>query len=643
MGWMDQPAVGGTAGEAGGQPTPETSLMYGQPVIEEAPPPPRPMWDTGDVAKSTVSGLARGTAGMGDFDTNIASLATRLAEKLTGRDIPELAEKDIASMMPGSRFKPQGKSFTEAATEAMPSVMQYEPTSVLGGYARTGAEFAPGMLFPAGSGGMGTRLMYNVVAPAVASETAGNVAKELFPENESAEAWARLAGAFMGSPLAKGTELLARASTKPTNIDPAIRTLTRNGVSLTAGDIRRDPRTIALEATAPRTAAIREGQPVQFRDAALRKAGVEIPTDGETVFNVLEAARKDAGRTYSTVTNGLDIIPSRLHVSRIRDISGGYGTNVEAGLQSGTIRQVQDAIENSFRTGAPISPKQFGLWRSAVSKATRSSSPTARQYAIDTLKVMDDVVGRSLAQAGRRDDIALLGQARSRYRDILAIEDALHRAGKLGDEGMFTPTNLANALSVQGKEAFMRGRRGELAELARAGRSRLTPPSAVQPYTGSKLGLGVGLAADALASGAGTYLGMKYFPDNPAIAYGLGPAAGTATEVMRRGVGAAGRNIFASKPVQDIMKVTAMNPASRASGLTGPVAGIASGAIGVPIGEREGRKSGGRVGMPHEAAADQLVMAAERAKKGISKGTESLLDMSDNHIAHALEVANRSI
>jgi len=59
--------------------------------------------------------------------------------------------------------------------------------------------------------------------------------------------------------------------------------------------------------------------------------------------------------------------------------------------------------------------------------------------------------------------------------------------------------------------------------------------------------------------------------------------------------------------------------------------------------EREGRKAGGRVGMPHEAAADQLVMAAERAKKGISKGTESLLDMSDNHIAHALEVANRSI
>jgi hypothetical protein len=59
--------------------------------------------------------------------------------------------------------------------------------------------------------------------------------------------------------------------------------------------------------------------------------------------------------------------------------------------------------------------------------------------------------------------------------------------------------------------------------------------------------------------------------------------------------------------------------------------------------EREGRKSGGRVGVSHDKMADQLVMAAERAKKGISKGTESLLEMPDDHVAHALEVANRSI
>jgi hypothetical protein len=85
------------------------------------------------------------------------------------------------------------------------------------------------------------------------------------------------------------------------------------------------------------------------------------------------------------------------------------------------------------------------------------------------------------------------------------------------------------------------------------------------------------------------------------------------------------------------------DPISRARGyVTAPVSNVAS-QVGAAVEEREGRMAGGRVGMPHDKMADQLVMAAERAKKGISKGTESLLDMSDNHIAHALEVANRSI
>jgi|GEM_PF-2219483 len=58
---------------------------------------------------------------------------------------------------------------------------------------------------------------------------------------------------------------------------------------------------------------------------------------------------------------------------------------------------------------------------------------------------------------------------------------------------------------------------------------------------------------------------------------------------------------------------------------------------------RAERKAGGRVGVNHERIADQLVTAAERAKKGISEDTKPLLDLPDNHIAQALEVANRSI
>jgi len=58
-------------------------------------------------------------------------------------------------------------------------------------------------------------------------------------------------------------------------------------------------------------------------------------------------------------------------------------------------------------------------------------------------------------------------------------------------------------------------------------------------------------------------------------------------------------------------------------------------------GGRTGRATGGRVGVDVEA--DALVRAAERAKKSFNKTTEPLLNAPDNHIAKALEVANKAI
>jgi len=53
---------------------------------------------------------------------------------------------------------------------------------------------------------------------------------------------------------------------------------------------------------------------------------------------------------------------------------------------------------------------------------------------------------------------------------------------------------------------------------------------------------------------------------------------------------------------------------------------------------REPRKSGGRV-----ISADHLVAEVDRAKKRINSETEALLETPDNHVAHALEVANRHL
>jgi len=58
--------------------------------------------------------------------------------------------------------------------------------------------------------------------------------------------------------------------------------------------------------------------------------------------------------------------------------------------------------------------------------------------------------------------------------------------------------------------------------------------------------------------------------------------------------------------------------------------------------DRMGRKSGGRV-EDHDALADRLVAAAERAKKELGSETKPILSMPDEAVQHALEVANRSI
>lgn len=63
---------------------------------------------------------------------------------------------------------------------------------------------------------------------------------------------------------------------------------------------------------------------------------------------------------------------------------------------------------------------------------------------------------------------------------------------------------------------------------------------------------------------------------------------------------------------------------------------------GVATGGRIGRASGGRI-MNHAAVADRLIAAADRAKKTQSKGTETLLNHSDDAIASALEIANSHI
>ena len=123
-----------------------------------------------------------------------------------------------------------------------------------------------------------------------------------------------------------------------------------------------------------------------------------------------------------------------------------------------------------------------------------------------------------------------------------------------------------------------------------------------------------------------------------------------------RGMGLAGLSAFTGSPLHGIAGAVVASP--RLAGMTSYGMGLSNRATNKVLkappaivsnalsefGEdpRMGRKRGGAV-KSHDMAADQLVRAAERAKKGWSAETEPLLNQSDDAVAHALEVANRSI
>ena len=120
----------------------------------------------------------------------------------------------------------------------------------------------------------------------------------------------------------------------------------------------------------------------------------------------------------------------------------------------------------------------------------------------------------------------------------------------------------------------------------------------------------------------------------------LGTTAAVATPLInaaKQGVRSYAMNPMVQKYLQNQLVNSTSGVGSIGSALNAGKASLPS-----AIQDRQDRKSGGRVS-PHDADADQLVRAAERAKKGWSAETEPLLQQSDEAVAHALEVANRSI
>lgn len=593
-----------------------------------------------DMAKSFGSRFVRGASSFADMPSDIVQGGMRMAERATGYDIPDWAERGIVATLPGGMSRAfSGESSKEAMTRNFPSVMGYESKTTPGKYAGAVGEFIPGAM--AGPGGIARNIITGGVLPALGSEFLGQTFEG--SSNKYVEPAARLAGAILGGFGSNIVEGIGRRVISPgggaaPELLAAADTLKKAGVDVTAGRKTGSPSILAAEGDTALGQAFFGAAPdspqmQQFTAAGMKTLGSNARLATPEAMN---AAQKNIVNRMQSAVAGFDVQPTFSLIDELAQAKKGYFPNTNATVRPPIIEDIISEVSNAARSGQPIPASTMAEWRSALGKHLYSTDNFVADAAYSVRSALDDAIENSMMAAGQPEKMAAWRQSRDEYRNFLAMEAALKPNKERGILGIVTPQDLMNAVAKQDRRGVITGRRGEISDLARSGILAAKPLPAPRgnqalrgaaPLTEGLISLPAGFGALQAAS----FLGMG--PVGTALTTGVAmgvPAADAARRaVMRMAMNPMVQKYLGNQLVNRQIPSSAVAPAVR-------------GAASSLYLDREGRKSGGRVSS-HEMAADQLVRAAERAKRGLSAHTEGLLNTPDEAVASALEIANRSI
>jgi hypothetical protein len=648
--------------------TPESNAAVSS-IVSRMPEDQRPKtWaETGeDIAKSVGSGLVKGTTALADApdfvgSTNAAA-ANWVAKNMFGSELSPSTMHRIRSFgIPGVMGNPiysvTGQNVTGHATDYAPDVMGYEPKTDPGKYLGKGAEFVPGAVF--GPGNVLKNVVVQGIIPGLASEAAGQMT-----EGTKYEPYARFAGALTGGIGANMLENGLRGAISPgggaaaDDLAHAAR-LRAAGTDVSAGQATKSPNVLAIEANNPVLQSrynVSDSSPqlMDFTTSILKEAGLTDDIAARAAAKpgfignpytaqpqVMSELRASNGALFDAALNGVNIVPLRRLTAPI------YKANSMKGAPT-AIQDAVDLIGDAARRGTTVPARELHRVRSELGKELSSLDYSRRDAAEMARDAIDDMID----SAASPDQIDLLNEARRQHQAILVAEYAVKNGTPRGANGIITPADLAGGLkAIYGNKNVTIGNVNRMGDLAQSGLRTLTD---LGKSTRSRLRSALPFAelSGGVMSGLGAAQGAAFLgapPTVAALAAGLTTGA-AAIDAARRGA----RGILeanAHRPiVQKYLQNQLVNPTSGrgwfGSGVRGAVSGVPTysteGAGPQADGGRIVRKSGGRVSS-HEADADQLVRAAERAKKGWSAKTEPLLNQSDEAVAKALEVANRSI
>jgi hypothetical protein len=600
---------------------------------------------------------------------------------------------------------PKAETMIKGASDLTGGFTDYEATTPGGKALGKAIEFAPAAIAAGVSGGASAipqALTYGAAVPAVvgtglkyAGDAIGRFMGDKNPEQIGD--YAQFAGEIL-SPFgaAKIGPAMSRIPKTPQMADVAkdIDRLEKFGINVTPGSIRSNPDQVKaanlLELQNPKLGATIRAQGEQFSKGILRDAGVTDDLARMYGFKVISPMNADI-----VVGKHLDAVGSKIGSVYDNLISSGQprplmlenkGLGVSAQTQplmledkrnpfikalskydpteviapSATQKNLGDATDMIDSQAMPVQPALSpnntlnvneiedmaskipnlakydgslppGEWihgvRTEANQIMAGAHPTMGTSYKPQAKALIDYIDSKVFNAVGDVEFGRLQALNGEYSKLKTIQDALANSAAQGHPGIITPRSVISAGGTRHTKDI-----NEISDLAD---KYLLNRGMIPTEENKKRVMRQIINTIVATGGAGVQGAMFGFGMDPVNAVKMGLAAAGAG-VMSQGAQMASSAARGSRAAQSIARSRALyqgaDPLKSAS-----APAIAN--IGDP---RMGRKSGGRV-ENHDVEADQLVRAAERAKRGLSAHTEGLLNTPDDAVASALEVANRSI
>lgn len=487
-------------------------------------------WDkVAGAAKAAGSGLVEGVANTAGLPGDVGALigkGVRAAAGVAGVD-PATTEAAIGGVrtaltaVPGANAVANGPTsdFLQKQVEDNVTGPLYQPQNTAEKYIRSVASMAPAIA--TGPGGIVRRAAEQVLLPGIAAQAAGDLPGV---QGTAAEPVARAIGA-MAAPSAVG-RVVSPLTTAPTRA-AAVQNLANEGVDVTAGQATGSKflRKAEGELGGSSAQALAERQGEQFTAAVMRRVGVDAP---RATPDVVAGAFNRIGNDINTLAANNMLLHDAQLTREINTTVTDYNDIVPPTLRSPLIARVEQAVNHQTQ-GVVMTGDEYQALRSRLGGLARSLArdPQTQRAVYGVQNALDDAMERSIQQQNPQN-LGEWQQARTQYRNLLAVEKAVNFQGEAAQSGLITPQNLARALkTVQGQRAYSTGRT-DLAVLARNGSEVMAPLA--NSETASRGRIHAMMSVPSAMLGAGLGVGGSHLGLSPMEAIG---AAATGAAVPR--------------------------------------------------------------------------------------------------------------